>query len=351
MKKVNCRGIKGIFSGAMVLVFFGIFMIHSYAGENKTSSLSDPNGYIISESNIRYLTDADVEGLSLQEINYAKNEIFARRGRRFSSSELQSYFDSKEWYQGVYEPEDFDANYSDLILNNFEKTNADFLAEKEFAIDPKGYQLDMTAQPVSGGDAEAMELYRSVLDKYAEGARLDFSAWDQVGEGLVQMDPNNPWNGSEICYAFVDLADDGIPELIIGRKPTETEEPLNTFGIVLYTKTPTNCIYSIYGYENGEVKLILGDGEYGWHTNCCITEDKKIWKKDYMGGGYYDFSLWSVQPNGVSLNYDVYMAYNLPEYPSQYCRLDDGEWVLSSEEEYREASAVVPMEIDWIPFV
>lgn len=98
--------------------------------------------YIIEDSASRYLTDVDVKGLTLQEINYAKNEIYARHGRRFKSQELQDYFDSTSWYVGRYSPEDFDQNYSGRVLNDFEKKNADFLSEKEFAIAPNGYQLD-----------------------------------------------------------------------------------------------------------------------------------------------------------------------------------------------------------------
>ncbi len=98
--------------------------------------------YIIKDSASRYLTDADVKGLTLQEINYAKNEIYARHGRRFKSKELQDYFDSTSWYVGKYSPEDFDQNYSERMLNDFEKRNADFLSEKEFSIAPNGYQLD-----------------------------------------------------------------------------------------------------------------------------------------------------------------------------------------------------------------
>lgn len=98
--------------------------------------------YIIEDSASRYLADADVKGLTLQEINYAKNEIYARHGRRFKSKELQDYFDSTSWYVGKYSPEDFDQNYSEKMLNDFEKRNADFLSEKEFAMAPNGYQLD-----------------------------------------------------------------------------------------------------------------------------------------------------------------------------------------------------------------
>ena len=93
---------------------------------------------ILPQSDSRLLTYSDVDGLTLQEINYAKNEIYARHGRKFSSKELQNYFDSKFWYHGTIAPEDF----SDSMLSETERKNAEFLAEVEFSIDPNGYKLD-----------------------------------------------------------------------------------------------------------------------------------------------------------------------------------------------------------------
>lgn len=110
--------------------------------EVEDQSQTEEEQYILPESNTRYLTEKDIEGLSLREINYAKNEIYARHGRKFKSRELQTYFDSKSWYEGKYDPTDFDKNYSSSVLNTYEKKNAEFLREKEFAIDSKGYQLD-----------------------------------------------------------------------------------------------------------------------------------------------------------------------------------------------------------------
>ena len=37
----------------------------------------------------------------------ARNEIYARHGRKFNDSELQAYFNSKSWYKGTVNPEDF----------------------------------------------------------------------------------------------------------------------------------------------------------------------------------------------------------------------------------------------------
>lgn len=93
--------------------------------------------YILPDSGTRLLTDSDVEGLSLQQINYAKNEIYARHGRKFNSRELQDYFNSKSWYNGTIDPDDF----TDGMLSSIEQQNVQFLSEKEYEIDPNGYSL------------------------------------------------------------------------------------------------------------------------------------------------------------------------------------------------------------------
>ncbi len=62
-------------------------------------------------------------GLDAQTLRYARNEIYARHGRRFSDQELQAYFDGKSWYQGTIEPEDFEES----LLSEIEKTNAELI--------------------------------------------------------------------------------------------------------------------------------------------------------------------------------------------------------------------------------
>lgn len=94
--------------------------------------------YIFADSNSRYLTDADVAGMSLQQLNYAKNEVYARAGRIFRSQELQAYFNSKSWYNGIYDPDYFDENMN-WILNDYEKKNGEFLSKKEHELDVDGY--------------------------------------------------------------------------------------------------------------------------------------------------------------------------------------------------------------------
>lgn len=94
--------------------------------------------YIIPDSNSRYLTEDEVKNLSLKEINYAKNEIYARHGRKFDSQELQNYFNNQSWYHGTIEPE----NFQNSLLNDYEQKNAELLSKVEYSISSEGYKLD-----------------------------------------------------------------------------------------------------------------------------------------------------------------------------------------------------------------
>ncbi|RJV23982.1 YARHG domain-containing protein [Coprococcus sp. AF18-48] len=105
--------------------------------DKKNAVAKKDSEYIIPDSNSRYLTESDISGLSLQQLNYAKNEIYARRGRKFDSVELQEYFGSKSWYRGTIEPSQF----ANDMLNDYEIKNADLLSAREFAIDSGGYKL------------------------------------------------------------------------------------------------------------------------------------------------------------------------------------------------------------------
>ncbi|RJV72232.1 YARHG domain-containing protein [Coprococcus sp. AF27-8] len=105
--------------------------------DKKNAVAKKDSEYIIPDSNSRYLTESDISGLSLQQLNYAKNEIYARRGRKFDSVELQEYFGSRSWYRGTIEPSQF----TNDMLNDYEIKNADLLSAREFAIDSGGYKL------------------------------------------------------------------------------------------------------------------------------------------------------------------------------------------------------------------
>lgn len=89
--------------------------------------------YILPESNFVYLVMSDLEGLTREECRIARNELYARHGRRFDDEELQKYFDSCDWYDGTIAPADFD----DSVLNEYETANRDLIVMYE---EEQGYR-------------------------------------------------------------------------------------------------------------------------------------------------------------------------------------------------------------------
>lgn len=74
---------------------------------------------MIENSSTEYLTDSDVYFYTPNQLRYAKNEIYARHGRRFNDAELQAWFDAQSWYSGTVAPEDF----QESVLSAVEKAN------------------------------------------------------------------------------------------------------------------------------------------------------------------------------------------------------------------------------------
>ena len=106
-------------------------------------------GYVIPDSSTRYLSLADLEEMTLQEMNYARNEIAARHGRKFKSKELTEYFSTKSWYNPTLEPEEYDARVNE-ILNDYEKENSNFLLSWERnEFHPDGYILDQEGYDIN----------------------------------------------------------------------------------------------------------------------------------------------------------------------------------------------------------
>ncbi len=86
-----------------------------------------PTDYLLPDSNSRYLTEADLSGLTHKELSLARNEIFARHGRIFETPQIAEYFNGKSWYRGIYSAADFPWGE----LNKYEHANITFIANYE----------------------------------------------------------------------------------------------------------------------------------------------------------------------------------------------------------------------------
>ena len=131
MKKMTAKLAAAVLAAVLLL-----------AGSQAVKAEPKAYDYLIPEADTRVYTPDELGIMSLQVVNYAKNEIYARHGRKFNSRELTAYFSEQPWYEGTVSPSAFD----EKVLNSNEIANIQLLAEREKALswDGKGYQLDQT---------------------------------------------------------------------------------------------------------------------------------------------------------------------------------------------------------------
>lgn len=95
-----------------------------------SQTVQNTEDYIFPNSSSVLLTDAEVSGISKDQLRIGRNEILARHGRRFNDQALQQYFDSKSWYNGTISPDEFDVNL-DSRLNDVERANIEIIKKYE----------------------------------------------------------------------------------------------------------------------------------------------------------------------------------------------------------------------------
>lgn len=99
----------------------------SSGGSSSSGGTSSNGDYVLPGSSSRYLSASDVKNLSSYQLMIARNEIYARHGRKFNDAELQSYFNSKSWYNGTVEPDDFSVS----VFNDYEIKNIELIRSYE----------------------------------------------------------------------------------------------------------------------------------------------------------------------------------------------------------------------------
>ena len=95
-------------------------------GKGSTTTNLKTSDYIFSDSNTRYLSDYDLQGLDKNTLALARNEIFARHGYKFTQEPFVTYFNNKTWYTP-------NANFTgdDSELNKYEIANYKKIQEWE----------------------------------------------------------------------------------------------------------------------------------------------------------------------------------------------------------------------------
>ncbi len=133
-----------------------------------TTAQAEPKAYdyLLPAADTRNYTEEEIRDMPPQVITYAKNEIYARHGRKFMSQELAAWFGVQSWYSGTTEPEAFDPG----ILNSYETANIAALEKREKELGEDAYTLDLV-----GWDTQAVDSYLSAqasVPSIADGMEL-----------------------------------------------------------------------------------------------------------------------------------------------------------------------------------
>ena len=158
--------------------------------------------YLIPGSELRYITEAELAGMTPQILRYARNEIFAKHGRIFNSQELSGYFNLMPWYKGTIPANQFDES----VFNDFERKNINLIAEKEdgaYILDQAGYSYDPVfayLRTVENGISTGSVSSNGFDVTTFAGVPFEEAA-KALGFSSVFELPN-PYTTSKECYAF-----------------------------------------------------------------------------------------------------------------------------------------------------
>lgn len=97
------------------------------AASESAAAAMNGTGWIFANSGTELLTRANLEGLTAEQCKIARNEIYARHGRKFNDAALQAHFDACPWYQGTIEANAF----KESDLNEVELANRDLIVAYE----------------------------------------------------------------------------------------------------------------------------------------------------------------------------------------------------------------------------
>ncbi len=179
------------------------------------------NGYILDKSNTEKLTYDAIYAMGTKELDYARNEIYARHGYVFHSPQYNTYFTSKEWYNPV-------EDNSSITLNKLEQYNIALIeftkelrerdyggefervseqniyeANKEVHLDINGDGKDeVITYDTLGEDGE--DIYKAMI--HVNGDAVEVSGCLDTEFAIVDIDPNDTYK--EILVSDFGLSDD-----------------------------------------------------------------------------------------------------------------------------------------------
>jgi hypothetical protein len=196
--------------------------------------------YIFAESSTRCLTGGDLLQADPTVLRLARNEIYARHGRKFDAADLQEYFNSKSWYHADTAPSDFKED----VLNDIEKKNLDLI---------KTAENQLAGKEITGEGVTLKKDKDYLLDLDGDGV-CETIRWGST------EDPKD-YDEKSLKLSINGQNQTSIPENVRGNiRLTALDLNKKDQGIELHLVISQDSdslfSYSFYRYQNGSLELI-----------------------------------------------------------------------------------------------
>lgn len=228
-----------------------VYAIEASISIDKEGMQYNPDEFVFPMSHTILLKDDDLLNCSDNELSIARNEIYARHGRRFKDFRLSNYFDSCSWYRGTVSPDEFD----EAVLSQVEKDNIlaikraeeIYIAEHPY---PKEYEVGSIVEEDLDGDGrpEQLQYILEDLEYHKYSGRIIINAQEFVVEDYEDVWLDNPL----LTFYITDILPQhkGLEIAIMDNGPSE--DPVTYF----------------FTYKDGVLTNIGGVGGYPFKKEC-----------------------------------------------------------------------------------
>lgn len=243
--------------------------------EEKAAKLKEQQRveFILPDSDTIKLTSEQVKELSNDDLNIAKNELYARHGRIFEDSFLSSYFQGTTWYKPKVQAEAFD----DSVFNSVEVYNLQVITKEETRRSEARKKKQEEAKKKKEQEAaeqallQQQEEARRQQEEQAKQQLANQGGITTTGTRVYSTAYNNK------SFSFV------YPDSWVEDVQFDTQLTGNQLEIICRNRVCLNAYGDQYGAEVFRL-IITPDPDYG--TNTLNTQDVD-WIASGQLGDYY----------------------------------------------------------------
>ena len=279
-------GVRLAAMAAAIALVTGSFAVHASAEKAKNkvhfggnsenddwefNRQAEDNQYLLPDADTYFITEKNISWMDDNELILARNEFFARRGRKFSTKWISDYFSKQKWYHAKIEEKQF----TSYLFNTYELTNLNFISAYEAKRREK--RKKKVNKVRMSGPNEAPSEYDEIFEEYDEAIRAKWQSEESESLGLKWVSSDDT-TAESLGYTSLDLNDDGQEEFLIC--PTDTKK----FG--------EGAVFAIYTIEDGApVQVAASDGNINYY----ICDGNLIRREEVSDEGRWNIGYFGLQ--------------------------------------------------------